>query len=208
MTTDPPPLIPGSQLSRMAREPIDESAADTDSDLDDSLTASSSELASPDRDSSDDIVEEHEYNEAEFLGILALARQARELYEMSAQPTDLEDCIAYLRDALTVGPRDLVTRAEVLHTLAYDLYILALDVGAPETTDAEDYLGDSIELYRQALKLLPASHKARPLCVTRLAIALRARFTQCARKEDLQECIDLHCQALAFRPPQHPDRSQ
>lgn len=192
----------------MAREPIDESAADTDSDLDDSLTASSSELASPDRDSSDDILEEHEYNEAEFLGILALARQARELYEMSAQPTDLEDCIAYLRDALTVGPRDLVTRAEVLHTLAYDLYILALDVGAPETTDAEDYLGESIELYRQALKLLPASHKARPLCVTRLAIALRARFTQCARKEDLQECIDLHRQALAFRPPQHPDRSQ
>lgn len=155
-----------------------------------------------------DELDEHEYNEAEFLGILALAQQARELYELSAQLTDLEDCIAYLRDALTVGPRDQVTHAEVLHTLAYDLYVLGLNAGAPEAPPAEDHLSESIELHRQALRLLPASHKARPLYVTRLAIALRARFTQTARKEDLQECINLHRQALVFRPPGHPDRSQ
>ncbi|GJE84508.1 hypothetical protein PsYK624_005840 [Phanerochaete sordida] len=206
---NPPPLIPGSQRSGLARESAgDAGAPSEDSDLDDSSTASSSELASPDRDSSDDDQEEHEYNEAEFLGILALARQARELYEMSAQPTDLEDCIAYLRDALTVGPRDHVTRAEALHTLAYDLYVLGLDVGAPDGPNAEDHLSEAVDLHRQALRLLPASHKARPLYVTRLAIALRARFTQSARTEDLQECIELHRLALSFRPAGHPDRSQ
>ncbi|EKM59784.1 uncharacterized protein PHACADRAFT_250514, partial [Phanerochaete carnosa HHB-10118-sp] len=200
---DTPPLIPGSQRSCAARE-----SAGEDSDLDDSSTTSSSELVSPDRDSSDDEQEEHEYNEAEFMGILALAQQARELYEMSAQLTDLEDCIAYLRDALTVGPRDNITHAEVLHTLAYDLYVLALDGGAPETPQSEDHLSESVDLHRQALRLLPASHRARPLYVTRLAIALRARFTESARREDLQECIDLHRRALSFRPPGHPDRSQ
>lgn len=197
MTMDTPPLIPDSKRPRMTLD-----------DDESSSTASSSELPSPERGSSEDELDEHEYNEAEFLGILALAQQARELYEMSAQPTDLEDCIAYLRDALTVGPKDQITRAEVLHTLAYDLYVLGLNTSASETPLAEDYLSESIELHRQALRLLPANHTARPLCVTRLAIALRARFTHSVRKADLQECIDLHHKALAFRPPGHPDRSQ
>ena len=74
---------------------------------------------------------------------------------MSAQLTDLEDCIAYLRDALTVGPRNQITRAEVLHTLAYDLYVFGLNTGAPEDPQSEDYLSESVELHRQALRLLP-----------------------------------------------------
>lgn len=150
-------------------------------------------------------MEEHGFNEQEFLGILALAQQSRELYENSGRMADLEDCIAYLRDALTVGPRDNTTRADILHNLAYDLYIYANGQRGPE---AQGCLSESIDLHRQALRFLPARHKAMALYITRLAIVLRARFTESGFRDDLQECISLHRRALSFRPPGHPDRSQ
>ena len=153
-------------------------------------------------------VEEHGYNEDEFLGILALARDARELYERSGNITDLEDCIAYLRDALTVGPRDNKIRADVTHKLASDLYIYHVDSDSQESPDNEDPLGESIALHRQALRLLPASHRSRALYITRLAIALRTRFAELGHHNDLRECISLHRKALSFRPQGHPDRCQ
>jgi tetratricopeptide (TPR) repeat protein len=157
-------------------------------------------------------IDECDYHQEEFLGILALARNAREVYDLSGRLTDLEDCIAYLRDALTVGPRDNSIRAEVLHTLAHDLYVYSLNavlIDDPSLEADLETLSESINLHRQALVLLPARlNSDRPLYLTRLAIALRHRFTQTACKGDLEECISLHRKALSLRSPSHPDRSQ
>ena len=227
---DTPPLIPGSHWLTLSCDTNIGGFLGDDAELSEASTSSSSELPSPDHDSSDGMniiilnlctliqsnlinflleeIDEHGYNEEEFLGILALAQQSRELYARSGETTDLEDCIAYLRDALTVGPRDNRARADVLHKLAYDLYTYHLNVNGERSLENEDSLNESIELHRQALRLLPARHSARALYITRLAIALRARFTESGVRDDLRECISLHRMALSFRTPGHPDRSQ
>ncbi len=141
------------------------------------------------------------------MGILALARAARELYATSGQLSDLEDCIAYLWDALSVAPHDNIARADVLHTLAYDLYIRFQDMSDSGALSIEE-LNESIHTHRRALRLLPVTHSSRAIYMSRLAIALRARFLHSKRTKDLEECISFHRHALALRPTGHPDRSQ
>lgn len=154
--------------------------------------------------------EDGEYNEDEFLGILALARQARERYTESRALHDLEDSIAYLRDTLSVAPTDPIARADVLHMLAYDLYTLYQENGEHTTARGivDESLNDSIRLHRQAVKLLPSQHPYRAVYITRLAIALRARYTRAVTPRDLEECIVLHHRALSMFPEGHPDRAQ
>ena len=165
--------------------------------------------------------ENGEYNEEEFVGILALANEARELYAVSHALHDLEDSIAYLRDAFSVAPHDHAVRAEVLHKLAYDLYVFSQEgqsdagASAPQSASSsrtgcivDENLNDSIRLHRLALKLLPSHHSARAIYMTRLAIALRARFLVTTAPRDVNECIVLHSRALELRPPGHADRAQ
>ncbi|KAJ3558368.1 hypothetical protein NM688_g966 [Phlebia brevispora] len=219
-----PPFYPDTEHEPPSRTSRDSDEADDEgiSDASDS-TSSWSELASPDRSSFDgrfflfiEIVahfeigldEGDEYNEEEFLGILSLARQAREQYSATHAVQDLEDSIAYLRDALTVAPPDNVARADILHMLAYDLYLLSQEREGPSSEIVTESLNDSIRLHRQALKALPSPHTSKAIYMTRLAIALRARYLQTNNLRDLDECIVLHRRALSLRPTSHADRAQ
>lgn len=151
--------------------------------------------------------EDEEYHEEEFRGILVLSQQANEEYARTGQASDLEECIAYLRDALTVAPRHGPLRADTTHKLAYDLYISSRDPGL-DIHDEMQRLTESIHLHRHALKLLPITHPSRALYIAQLAMALRARFSRTFNREDLDECIFLYLRALSLRPPGHPDRPQ
>ncbi|KAF7792915.1 hypothetical protein EIP86_004017 [Pleurotus ostreatoroseus] len=192
-----------SRVSPDGAEADDEGVSDSSHS-----TSSWSELASPYHSSFEDDDDDEEYNEAEFTGILALASQSRELYATTHAIQDLEDSIAYLRDAFTVAPPENLARAELLHMLAYELYLLSQARGVPSSGIVTESLNDSVRLHRQALKLLPPPHPSRALYFTRLAIALRARFLRANTSRDLDECIALHRRALGLRPAGHADRAQ
>ncbi|KAI0701815.1 hypothetical protein BC835DRAFT_178849 [Cytidiella melzeri] len=175
---------------------------DDTSEYSDSNSSMCSELMSPD----DDVVND-EFHEEEFSGILALAELARVSFACSSQTADLEDYIAYLRDALTVAPRRGHARADVLHTLAHNLYLSVSQPRSP-TEDSLKRLNESIHYHRLALHYLPDDDEARGLYATRLAVTLREGFARSGNVEDLHECIVLHSGVLSLRPLGHPDRLQ
>ena len=113
---------------------------------------------------------------------------------------------------MTVGPNDNTLRAEVVQTLAHDLYVYSLKgppMWGPPEFEENGALSEAINLYRQALRLLPLRQdEPRPSYLSRLALALRARFTHTGRKEDLDECVSLHHTALSFRPHSHTERPE
>lgn len=108
---------------------------------------------------------------------------------------------------MTVAPRDGLARAEILHTLAHNLYLSATYVHSP-AIDSLERLDESIHLHRLALYHLPHGNEARGDYATGLAIVLRERYSQSSDPDDLHDSIALHLQALSFRPPGHPDRFQ
>lgn len=146
-----------------------------------------------------------EFHEEEFLGILALAELARGSFASSTRAGDLEEYMAYLRDALTVAPPDGPARADVLDRLAHSLH-MSVSGGYFASDDSLERLNESIHLHRLALYHLPVNNEVRAEYVTHLAIALRTRFAVANDVEDLHECIALHSQALVLRPSGHPDR--
>lgn len=68
-------------------------------------------------------------------------------------------------------------------------------------------LEEAILRYREALKLLSASHPVRSGSLNNLASALSSRFEQGGQAADLDEAIKLHREALTLRPAPHLDRS-
>ena len=146
-----------------------------------------------------------EFHEEEFVGILALAELAREAFATSSRGEDLEDYIAYLRDALTVSPRDGQARADILHSLAHNLYLSVSHVYSP-FFDSLERLDESIHLYRLALYHSPHGNEIWASYATGFAIALRERYSRSGDPDDLHDTISLHLQSLSFRPPGHPDR--
>ncbi|KAI0092061.1 hypothetical protein BDY19DRAFT_990808 [Irpex rosettiformis] len=150
-------------------------------------------------------LEDDEFHEEEFAGILALAELAKESFATSSRGEDLEDYIAYLRDALTVAPRDGQVRADILHSLAYNLYLSVANSHA-SSFDPLERLNESIHLHRLALYHLSHGNDARATYATCLAVVLRERYSRSGDPDDLHDSIALHLQVLSFRPPGHPDR--
>ncbi|KAG1817691.1 uncharacterized protein BJ212DRAFT_1350096 [Suillus subaureus] len=62
---------------------------------------------------------------------------------------------------------------------------------------------DHVERCRAALKRCPPGHSLQSRSLNNLAISLGDRFTQRGVPSDLDECIELHRDALLLCPPDH-----
>ncbi|KAG2128394.1 CHAT domain-containing protein [Suillus cothurnatus] len=116
-------------------------------------------------------------------------------------PSDLDESIELLRDALLLRPPGHSDRSHSLNNLAVSLRDRFTQRGVPSDLD------ESIELHRDALLLRPPGHSDRSHSLNNLAVSLRDRFTQRGVPSDLDESIELHRDALLLRPPGHSDRS-
>ncbi|KAJ7834472.1 hypothetical protein B0H14DRAFT_2590895 [Mycena olivaceomarginata] len=153
------------------------------------------------------------------------------LFEQTGQLADLEESIAFHRQALELRPGSHPDRSSSLNNLAN-----ALSTRFRQTGQLAD-LEESIAFHRQALELRPGSHPDQSSSLNDLANALSTRFRQTALElrpgsqpgqsnsldnlayalfmrfeqtgqwADLEESIAFHRQALELRPGSHPKRS-
>ncbi|KAJ6554774.1 CHAT domain-containing protein, partial [Mycena capillaripes] len=69
-----------------------------------------------------------------------------------------------------------------------------------------DNIHEAIELYREALALLAASHQNGGRSLNRLANAIHTKFEQQGDPKNIDEAIKLHREALALHGASHPER--
>jgi tetratricopeptide (TPR) repeat protein len=75
-----------------------------------------------------------------------------------------------------------------------------------EESGQQEDIDEALSLHRAALRLLPAAHPNRPVCLGNIANALRARFEILHQQEDIDDSISLHRDVLQLQPAPHPDR--
>ncbi|KAH6893670.1 hypothetical protein BKA70DRAFT_1200984 [Coprinopsis sp. MPI-PUGE-AT-0042] len=99
-------------------------------------------------------------------------------------------------------PTDPAERAMSLDQLAVLLYAQF------QTTDAPEDLEEPMELYREALQLLPSGHSERYRILTHLSLALYSHFRLTTTTSSLNEAINLSKEVLSIQPTNHPSRAQ
>ncbi|KAJ7016823.1 hypothetical protein C8F04DRAFT_1406555 [Mycena alexandri] len=131
------------------------------------------------------------------LSRLALALWTR--FEQTGQLTDLEESIAFDRQALELRPGSHPDQSGSLNNLAN-----VLETRFEQTGQLAD-LDESIALHREALELRPGSHRNQSSSLNNLANALATRFKQTGQLADLEESIAFRRQALELRTGSHPN---
>ncbi|KAF8157609.1 CHAT domain-containing protein [Mycena galopus ATCC 62051] len=136
-----------------------------------------------------------------FEGLSNLASALSTRFEQTGQLADLEESIAFHREALELRPGSHPDRSSSLNNLAN-----ALSTRFEQNGQLAD-LEESIGFYQEALELMPRSHPDRSSSLNNLANALKTRFEQIGQLADLEESIGFHREALGLRPGFHPSRS-
>jgi hypothetical protein len=123
-------------------------------------------------------------------------------FERYADADDLRAAVAEYRSARKLQPNRLsaARQGSLLHNLATTIctqyhYLRNLDD-----------LQEAIQLYYDALRLIPIDQDVHSTCLTSLANAFWDRFIRLGNPDDLTETINLHQQVLQSRQEGHPER--
>ncbi|KAG1759625.1 CHAT domain-containing protein [Suillus occidentalis] len=111
-----------------------------------------------------------------------LSHALRPRFTQSGNIDDLDECIQFLREAVSLCPEG--------HT----------DRGNPNDLD------EAISLHEEALRLRPVGHKSRAFSLGNLGGASVTRFNKRGARDDITRAISLYREALTLRPPRHPRR--
>lgn len=133
--------------------------------------------------------ENHEYR-WQFISNLALSLDAK--FQQMGDAEDLEEIIALHRGALKLDPED---RAMWTNDLATGLHMCFQYYRSPSDLD------EAISLFRDALRLRPLPHPEHINALYNLADALRTRFEETGRSDDLTEAVALRCNMLGLPSP-------
>ncbi|KAG2113250.1 CHAT domain-containing protein [Suillus cothurnatus] len=117
-----------------------------------------------------------------------LAVSLGERFRQCGVPSDLDECIELLRDALLLRPPGHSDRSDSLNNLAASLGDRFTERGVPSDFD------ECIELFRDALLLCPPGHSDQSHTLYNLAFGLRERFKQRRAASDLDESFNLFSQ--------------
>ncbi|KAG2339529.1 hypothetical protein BDR05DRAFT_1003340, partial [Suillus weaverae] len=113
---------------------------------------------------------------------------------------DLDECIQFSREAVSLFPEGHAGRDTYLNNLAFSLTDRLDHQGKPNDLD------EAISLYEEALRLRPVGHESRDTSLDNLGGALVTRFNACGNVDDITRAVSLYREALTLRPPGHPYR--
>ncbi|KAG1758635.1 CHAT domain-containing protein [Suillus occidentalis] len=114
---------------------------------------------------------------------------------------DLDECIQFRREAVSLCPGGQPDRDGYLNNLAYSLGFYRFDhQGNPNDLD------EAISLHEEALLLCPVGHESRDISLGNLGGALVTRFNKRGARDDITRAIGLYREALTLSPPGHPRR--
>ncbi|KAH8103699.1 CHAT domain-containing protein [Phellopilus nigrolimitatus] len=127
--------------------------------------------------------------------------------------TDVDEMVVHDSDIIALIPED---SHDIITDLTQALAVQA-DLGTTEQpslnadtvipSEPSDSYEESITLHRDALELRPPGHPDRSVSLSNLVKAMRTRFEQTGRMEDLEKCIALYRGALDLHPLGHPHHS-
>jgi CHAT domain-containing protein len=133
------------------------------------------------------------------LGELSSALRSR--FTQSGNINDLDECIQFLREAVSLCPEGHPDRDDYLNNLAYSLGIYRFrHQGNPNDLD------EAISLHEESLRLRPVGHESRDVSLDNLGGVFVTRFNERGAIDDITQAISLLRETLTLRPPGHPRR--
>ncbi|KIK36590.1 hypothetical protein CY34DRAFT_16287 [Suillus luteus UH-Slu-Lm8-n1] len=121
-------------------------------------------------------------------------------YNKKGTAPDIREVVQLYRELLPLCPKGTFLRSIVAGENGVD-YVIDECNDLPK--DASD---EGICFRRIVLELCQLGHQLRPAALDMLPSALKSRFTQRGKIDDLDEGIQFHREAVSLHPEGHPDR--